>query len=161
MKKNLIILVLIIVGMAACTSSKNANSIELVFDSQPTYVYKTKTDYSKNVPVLLSDDKTRIISYPAPTDVYYNGKLAYPTELPKGYLLDNRGIGVNVAFLKMTYEEYSQLKAAPSLKVLFDQIIDNDPLVELCNCGNRNQFNDIEVLNTLAKNNLSKCKKLK
>jgi hypothetical protein len=152
---------LTIIFGAACTSQKNAKMIELDFNNPPTYVYKTKADYSKNVPVLLSEDKTKIIAYPAPTDVYYNGKLAYPTELSKNYLLDNRGIGLNVAFLKMTYEEYSQLKEVPSLKVLFDQIIDNDPLIELCNCGNRNQFNDIEVLNQLVKKNLSKCKKLK
>jgi hypothetical protein len=152
---------LIIIFSIACTSQKNANMTDLDFSNPITYVYKTKADYSKNVPVLLSDDKKIIVSYPAPTDVYYNGNLAYPNNLPKNYLLDNRGIGLNVAFLKMTYDEYSQLKAVPSLKELYDQIIDKDPLTELCNCGNRNQFNDIEVLNQLVKKNLSKCKRLK
>src|ERR1035437_9891940 len=70
----------------------------------PTMVYKTKADYSKNVPVTLSDDKSVIISYPAPIDLKPGGSFATPTLLQDGYLLDNRGINAKVAFLKMTYE---------------------------------------------------------
>ena len=76
-------------------------------------IYKTKADYSKNVPVTLSDDKLHVVSYPAPQDVYFHGELAYPTQLAKGFLLDNRGISVNSAFISLTYEEYSKLPAAP------------------------------------------------
>lgn len=105
-------------------------------------IYKTKGDYRNFVPVLLSDDKTEIVSYPNPSDLTTNGTLAKPTALKKNYWLDNRGIGKNVAFLKLTYEEYSKLPVAPSLKELLQMIVDKDPLVELCDCGNRTKYTD-------------------
>lgn len=105
-------------------------------------VYKTKADYSKNVPVTLSDDKTKIVSYPAPQDVFYQGKLAVPTELCHGYLLDNRGIMPNTAFLKITYEEYSKLKEVPSSDELYKQIIDKSPFTEMYDLGARSNFKD-------------------
>ena len=83
-----------------------------------------KKDYSQNVPVLLSDNKLTIVSYPAVEDVMVNGKYPLPTLLKKGYYLDNRGIGPNVAFTKYTYEEYSKLSATPSVHELFQSIID-------------------------------------
>ena len=78
-------------------------------------IYKTKGDYSRYVPVELTDDKTRISSFPDVKDVYLDGKLAMPTALTGGYLLDNRGIGPNVAFLSITYEEYSRIEEDPDL----------------------------------------------
>jgi hypothetical protein len=123
----------------------------------PTLVYKTRLNYYNLVPVMLSDDKTEIISYPHPKDLKVGDALALPTSLKDGYLLDNRGIGSNVAFLKMTYEEYSKLESAPSLIELYDLIIDKDPLTELCNCGNRNAFKD----KTSELNKIIMSKKLK
>jgi ABC-type Fe3+-hydroxamate transport system substrate-binding protein len=133
----------------------------LDFSGPPTFVYKTKADYSQNVPVTLSDDKTQIVSYPSPQDIYTNGQLATPTPLSNGYLLDNRGIGANVAFLKMTYTEYSKLKEAPLLKTMYSQIIDKDPLTELCNCGNRLQYANSAAIDNLIKGQLKKCKRIK
>ena len=40
------------------------------------YIYKTRKDYSRLVPVLMDETRTRIVSYPAPTDLKTNGKLA-------------------------------------------------------------------------------------
>ena len=58
------------------------NEIEMSFSAtQPIIIYKTKSDYSQNVAVTLSDDKSKIISYPHPTDVFYKKKLAYPINL--------------------------------------------------------------------------------
>ena len=106
-------------------------------------VYKTKRDYNNQVPILLSDDKKVIVSYPHPSDLKTGGKLALPTLLEKNYLLDNRGIGKNIAFLKLTFEEYSKLPSAPSIDELYELIIDQDPLLELCDCGNRLKFTDV------------------
>lgn len=143
-------------------SVNTSASQTLDFSIQSTLIYKTKNDYFNNVPVILSEDKAMIISYPAPSDVYYNGKLAYPKRLDNNYLLDNRGINQNVAFLKLTYEEYSKLSKAPSIKEMYEMIIDKDPISELCNCGNRQQFkNEVSEINELVKNNLVKCQKLK
>lgn len=130
------ILILIICFCVACVSQKQFSFSV----GQPTLVYKTKQNYDKLVPILLSDDKTEIIAYPAPTDVYYQGKLALPTKLKKGYLLDNRGIGKNVAFIKLTYQEYAKLDKAPSLTELYAMIVDKEPLLEIYNCGNRASF---------------------
>src|SRR5688572_17977141 len=90
-------------------------------------VYKTKANYNNLVSVELSDDKTKITSYPAPTDVIADKGYASPSLLHSDYLLDNRGISKNSAFIKMTYEEYSRLQTAPSLKELFEMIVDKDP----------------------------------
>lgn len=110
----------------------------------PCIIYKTKSDYSKNVPVILSDDKTTIVSYPDIRDIYFQGKFSYPQTLSEGFLLDNRGIGPGVAFLNYTYEEYAKLGQTPSVGELFKRILDNDPLLEMYQCGNRNQYKDIE-----------------
>lgn len=126
-------------------------------------IYKTKADYSKNVPVTLSEDKSKIVSYPAPQDVYFRGVLAYPTQLARGFLLDNRGITVNSAFLKLTYEEYSKLGQVPSTDDLYKLIIDKDPITEMINLGTRRRFtNETEEINRLIeKHKLKEFKKLK
>ena len=92
------------------------------------YVYKTKADYSHQVPVIMDEARTRILSYPAPGDLKMGNGLRLPTVLNKGYLLDNKGIGPNVAFLTYTYEEYSQLPTAPSIDNLMSHILYKYPL---------------------------------
>ena len=123
-----------------------------------------KKDFSQNVPVTLSDDKSTIVNYPAIEDVNLNGTYPVPTLLNKGYYLDNRGIGLNVAFTIYTYEEYSKLPATPSVNELFISIINNNPIVEMYDCGNRLRFSKIEAeLNTIIDRGdlTKKCKKLK
>ena len=129
---------------------------------QPIIIYKTKVDYSQNVAVTLSEDKSKIISYPHPKDVFYANKLAYPIKLNNGYLLDNLGININTAYLSLTLKEYSQYKEVPSLVELYKLIIDKKPLIEFYNCGNRqNLTNEIIDINNIVKGNLDKCKCLK
>jgi hypothetical protein len=111
--------------------------------SPPVIVYQTKADYFDKVPVTLSEDKSEVISYPGVKDVFYKGELAYPTRLNDGYLLDNRGIDANSAFLKLTYEEYSRLETTPTKAELFDMIIDKDPFTKMYQCGNKYQYKDI------------------
>lgn len=116
-------------------------------------VYKTKNNYNNLVPVLLSEDKSEIVSYPDPGDLLIGNTYSFPTVLNNGYLLDNRGIGKNVAFLKLTYQEYSKLQSL-SLEELYGYILDKDPLVELCDCGNKTAFTSVEEqLNELIDNN--------
>jgi len=109
----------------------------------PVIVYKTNADYYDKVPVTLSDDKSEIVSYPGIKDIYYKGELAYPTKLNDGYLLDNRGIGPNSAFLKITYEEYGKLDSTPSKGELFGLILDDDPFDKMYNCGSKYKYKDI------------------
>lgn len=111
--------------------------------SPPVVIYKTTRDYSRNVPIGLSEDGTRVVSYPAVSDVRVGGRYPYPTPLEEGYLLDNRGIGHNVAFLSYTYEEYAALPVTPSAAELLERVIDKHPLVEIHICGNRYQYKDL------------------
>ncbi len=116
-------------------------------------IYKTKADYNKHVPVILSPDKSYIASFPDIRDVYYNGQFAYPDTLAKGYLLDNKGIGPNVAFLVYTYEEYSQLEQTPRAEYLMQKILDRDPLLEMYRCGTKSNYSNIskslnEIINS-------------
>jgi len=127
----------------------------------PALVYKTRKNYSQYIPVTMNVEKTRIVSYPHPTDIYYKGKLAYPTFLNKGYLLDNRGIGPNVVFLDYTYDAYSRLKEPLTMEQLISHLLDKNPLLELWNCGPRPGFKDeVKELNILIENGFTGCTQL-
>jgi hypothetical protein len=156
--------------LMACSRTVNSsgtatavNSGQNSLPSPPCIVYKTKSDYSKNVPVILSDDRNKIVSYPDVKDVFFKGNLAYPTALNDGFLLDNRGIGPNVAFLSVTYEQYSKMAKTPSADELFQLIVEKDPLKEMYQCGNRIKYADIENdLNKLiSSGKIDSCTKLK
>jgi len=145
--KVLVFIGLLFLILHSCSSIKNKkqekdvastkqDSLQLDFRSgPPTIIYKTKDDYAEYVPVSLSEDKTTIVSFPHPRDLYYKGELAMPTELSDGFLLDNRGIDTNVAFLSIKYQDYSKMKTAPQPDSLITKILDSDPLLEFYNCG--------------------------
>jgi hypothetical protein len=140
-------------ALAACDSTQSVAQhktkktlIKPTFTLGPAaQVYKTRKDYANNVPVILSDDKTKIVSYPDPKDFSNQDHYPVPVALHKGYLLDQRGIGAHVAYLKLTYKEYAALAKAPSMQEMMGMIIDKNPLTELCNCGNKQTFSDIET----------------
>lgn len=185
-----LILFSIIIGISISCSHKSSKSITrtqtesdvLVIDTTPipepvteentgtvnvvgpaVIVYKTKEDYYDKVPVTLSEDKTMIISFPDKKDLLYKGELALPTRLHDGYLLDNRGINKNVAFLNITYESYQKLDLLPPVELIYQMILDKDPIEEMYNCGIRGEYHDIvtELNEIIDKNKLKKYKKLK
>ncbi len=135
--------------LSSCCSTKKAEKEipgQVSFVTSPEIIiYQTTKDYSKLVPVNLSDDKKQIESYPDIKDIFYDGKLAYPVQLHNGYWLDNRGIGRNVAFIKLTYEEYSKLSKTPSAEELMNMIIDDQPLISMYSCGARSSYKEIET----------------
>ena len=170
MKTPFLILVALAATVSSCSkhtvpaSAEKSNPVApAVIPSAPCIVYKTKADYSKNVPVGLSDDKTRITSFPAVYDLKRNGKFTYPTALVSGYLLDNRGIGPDAAFLKVTYEEYSSTDQAPQASDLFGEILDADPILEMYRCGNIGDYTDpVGQLDELIRDRkLGNCVRLK
>lgn len=144
-----------------CGVPKKASSTDILKVESPSLgygtsvaakalVYKTRADYFNRVPVLMNAEKDRILSYPDPTDLIYGTVLALPTRLKNGYLLDNRGIGKNVAFLTYTYVTYSALPKVPALNQLMDSLLDRNPLTELWDCGARSLYkNEVEELNAL------------
>jgi uncharacterized protein (DUF39 family) len=151
----------------ACKSKQTATSTtsaaQVSYTGEQTIIYRTRTNYSRYVPVTMNAEKTEIVAYPAPSDVYRAGKLAYPTPLADGYLLDNRGVGVNSVFLKLTYEEYSKLAQVPSLAEMQAMILDKDPFLRIYNLGTRSRFKDevVEINNIINKNELEQYKRLK
>jgi hypothetical protein len=164
------ILFFTVLMLIACSRTVNSSGTSTVVNSgqssvpsPPCIVYKTKSDYSKNVPVILSDDRNRIVSYPDVKDVFFKGNLAYPTVLNDGFLLDNRGISPNVAFLSVTYEQYSKMTKTPSVDELFQLIIEKDPLKEMYQCGNRSKYGDIEneLNKMISSGKIDSCTKLK
>jgi len=170
----IITLIFITSVMLSCSSSKknmkqtNASKEEPASSSSsqagpPAIIYKTKSDYYDKVPVTLSEDKSKVISYPGSRDVYYKGNLAYPTKLNDGFLLDNRGINENVAFLDITYEVFSRSMRAYTAEELHKMILDDDPITEMYDCGSKYQYKDLEAeLNSAIDNNkLSTFIKLK
>ncbi len=148
------------IAMLFSCASRN-KSPNMDYSGPPTMIYKLRNpDYYKLIPVELSEDKKTITSYPAISDIYKDGKFAYPVNLTKGYFLDNRGVGANTALLKLNYEEYSKLQPGFTAFDLFTMIQDIHPFVALYNCGNRYRFkNEVEELNQMIKkNNLRECK---
>lgn len=155
------IIILIVLMVAACSSSKQTGN-QQPMASEPFLIYKTKAGYSDKVPVIMNAEKTKIVSYPSPSDVMVNGELVKPIKLIDGYLLDNRGIGMNVAFTSFTYEEYAKLDAAPDINKLMNGIIDDDPLLELYDCKNHlNIKSDIDKVNALIANRFEGCERVK
>ena len=135
---------------------------EVARSKGPTcYVYRTINDYNDRVPVIMNDEKTKIVSYPDPSDLFYRGKPSIPTPLDRGYLLDNRGITANVAFLTYTYKNYLALEHPPTLQQLMDSILEKNPLVELWQCGSRSRYKELEPeLNALIHSGFPNCERL-
>lgn len=133
-------------SIIACTMKKTTiENRQTSFNKEPhVLIYKTKQDYSQLVPITLSADKSTIASYPHPWDLYTSNSLAKPVKLKNGYFLDNRGINGNTAFVKFTYEVYTSLSVPPKTEELFKNIIDNDPITELWDCGPKTNYTNIE-----------------
>lgn len=126
-------------------------------------IYKTIRDFSNNVPIVMDATKTKIVYYPAPSDVYYQGRLAKPLALKNGYWLDNRGIGINTVFTDFTYEEYSSLQNVPGLEQLYSRILEKNPMVEIIDCGIRPDISSVkedDYWNKVVDNDFSDCKRV-
>jgi hypothetical protein len=123
---------------------RRLQEINIIDQQPPITVYKTKGNYNNLVPIRLSDDKTQIVSYPAPSDLKKDGKFLYPTELEGGLLIDNLGISKNSAFIKLTYEEYAALQNTLPLSELFKLIVDKAPFLEMYDCGNKQSFTNLK-----------------
>lgn len=151
----------LLIAAIACTSYCTAQTTSVT--GPHLLVYKTRKNYRNLVAVQLSADKKTIISYPAPEDVKAMGNAILPTTLKQGYLIDNRGIDANVAFLDITYKQYAKLKSAPAVDKLYAMIKDKAPLTLLCDCGLKSTYaHPEEDINTLlAANKLKeKCKRI-
>lgn len=136
-----IILIALVTLMVSCNVTKvNTGMLK---EQASVMIYKTRVDHFHHVPITLNSTKEKITSYPAPTDLYYEGELALPVKLKEGFLLDRRGISVNTVFTSYTYEEYSKLESAPPIGELMERIIDRDPFISFYDCGKRGDYKDL------------------
>ncbi|MGD1894817.1 MAG: hypothetical protein ACFB15_30010 [Cyclobacteriaceae bacterium] len=110
----------------------------------PIIVYRTKADYTQYVPVRLSQDGSRIVAYPAPSDVRKSDDYRYPVKLKKGYYWDRQGVGATTAFLSITYAEYAALETAPDPETLLASILDSSPFLEMYHVGKTRDYQQVE-----------------
>jgi len=124
-------------------------------------VYKTRKDYNNKVPVVLSADGKKIVSYPDPADIRARGDGFLPIRLHKNYLLSRYGVDKNTVFLKLTLSEYAALKTTPTPEDIDKMILTRNPLTELYDCGIATHPGAVEKdLNQLIDHRLlrKKCK---
>lgn len=135
--------------MLSCAPAVDISQVD--FDNPPTIIYKVADEYLNLVPVVLNEDKTKIVAYPAPENMYDpNGELRLPIPLEKGFFLDQIGVGLNTAYTSLTITEYSKMPSPPSLDSLFMLIVDDDPFKKMYNLGNRKQYLQVEVVKELV-----------
>lgn len=155
-----IILIAFVTLMLSCNATKvNTGMLE---EQASVMIYKTRVDHFSHVPITLNSAKEKITSYPAPSDLYFEGELALPVKLKEGFLLDRRGISVNTVFTSYSYEEYSKLESAPPIEELMARIIDKDPFISIYNCGKWGSYKDLlKELNAKIKKGMEGCKEIK
>jgi len=125
----------------------------------PVVIYKTRGDYYHQVPIGLSADKTRVVSFPAISDLKANGEWALPTPLADGFWLDNRGVDANSAFLDFTYDAYSALSETPKGETLMQYVMDNDPFTEMYVCRCQKDTSQLNMM--IRRADFSRCTKVK
>jgi hypothetical protein len=140
-------------GNISNNQSQTSDKQSLNMALPPTYIYKTRKDYSQLVPVLVSATTKEIYAYPDKKDLLLDGKLRQPSQLIDGYLLDNKGLSKDAAFLKLTYAQYVALDHTPTAKELQELIIDNEPFTELYQCKkNLHSESKLDYFNQLIQN---------
>jgi hypothetical protein len=168
MRKILPFIIVMVLISNACVMNKTVvenqlNGVQLV-SLHPEFkaiIYKTKGDFSNNIPVIMNSERTRIVWYPTKEDLKYDGKITRPVVLKKGYLLDNNRINENVAYLSFTYEQYFNFKQMPSDSLMMKYLLEKYPLTEMYDCGVRNEYRDlIAEINVLIDRDLKNCKKI-
>lgn len=78
-------------------------------------VYRMSGDCADLVPITLSEDGKRVVSYPAPGDLSAD---CMPVDLGGGWWLDRRGVSPSSVFTDYTYIEYESMKHAPAVEDL-------------------------------------------
>lgn len=174
--KSIVPLLFLMLMSVSCATNRDAKSeakpeavensgdhfIGTVLDSKipKAIIYKTKANYNDLVPVTMDESKTSIVSYPAPSDIVLGDGYATPTELEDGYLLDNRGITPNTAFLDYTYEEYAKLDPYPTADELLEHVSVKYPFVEMYYVGRKFSPDRVKHYNEIVKSKFAGCEKV-
>jgi hypothetical protein len=153
----LVLLWLII--LAGCKAEEVKTSLK---ETAPVTIYQTSSDYSGLVPVQLSPDGQRIVSFPDPRDLKVGDRWLKPVKLKNGFWLDQQGVGRNTAFLQLNYEEYAALPAVPDSATLLELILVRKPFMSMYACGRKSDFGNlvVELNQAVVKNRLDRFKKI-
>jgi hypothetical protein len=165
---SLSIVIFLVISAVSCRFSNKTAAKGSVF--HPAYipgpnafVFRTRFDCSHLVPVTLNDSGTRILNYPAPSDVLAVGvENKVPIRLRKNYWLDNGSVGPNSAFLSISWEEFVKMKDLSHTK-LWPYVKYKNPFSEMYDCGLIGDRKEMEkAINRLIKDGKLQetCKKL-
>lgn len=131
--KDFVLINLVMLILYSCESGK--------VEDTSIMIYKMKYDYSKNVPVELSTDKSRITSAPG----YINE--IWPIKLTGGYYL-NGSMGPNTGYTSLLINEYNKMEVKIGIDSLYKLIIDTDPFLEFYQRNDEdNTFHNDEGVN--------------
>lgn len=125
---------LLLIAVSALTmwgcASRHASTAAVAKQSMPeariadshlprAVIYKVAPKYADKVPVTMNAGKTKMIGFPAPTDI---SEFTSPIAVAEGYLLDRQGVGVNTMFLVWTREEYAAFEKTPMVSEIKEAI---------------------------------------
>lgn len=126
-------IVIILLGSSAlfysCEKAKDVDTTIQI------YKFNVGQDYSNNVPVELSVDKTKITSNSSELNE------RWPVKLISGYYM-NGSMGVNSGYLSLTVEEYNSYDIIPSVDSLFKLLVEKDPYLEYYQRNDDGTFNN-------------------
>ncbi len=147
MRSGISILLAIMLLIVGCKSTSDIDYSKIDYDKPSTVIYQMKADYSALVPVVLNTEKTKVVAYPGPKDLFNKeGELRFPLPLDKEFYLDEIGVGLNTAYISLTIDVYSHMLQAPTKDSLFKLIVEKDPFIQMYNLGNRKQYIDNQDL---------------
>ena len=110
----------------------------------------------------MDEKREQILSFPSPVDIRAGSRINAPILLEQGFLLDQRGIHPNSAFLTTTFEEYGKLTSTPTNEELMALVSDTDPFVIMYRCNIKREDDLVLKLNELIRNNnFDNCIRLK
>lgn len=130
------ILILILIGVIIYSSLSNKT------EGTDILVFKLSKDYSQNIPVGLSPDKSKIVAFKDSGDIYNyysaRGHFPSPVNLSEGYVF-NIPFGKSTAFLNLTFIDWVNVSnfkysPAPGSPEMYQMIEEKDPYLEIYSC---------------------------
>ena len=157
-----------------CTECKSSGNVTATNDNSITRytakkmssalpkakIYKVNPYYVDKVAVSMSPDKSRLISFPAPSDVT---DATSPVGLIDGYYLDCQGIGINTMFLQWTRHEYNRMSQTPSKAQIMEAILPASYIEEIIELPLTTSLalSDTATVNNMIREGLPGCKVIK
>jgi hypothetical protein len=124
-----ILFLFIVTALLFLSVSNSACYKDNITPDDDLIIYKIDPAYADKVAIQLSDDKKRIISYPAP-----GYEISQPVILLKNnYRLNGNIRGPNTAYISLNFEQYDTFFNSPhenTVDTLMKLILDDDPFIE-------------------------------